>query len=193
MDANRLVFLGGLTYLVYGGLSLLSVGSFLPPVPFKPVLFLIVTLGAMVLDKNSSKQLRVLFGAFILLYSLSNVFFWEMFFGHEFLHVNVVDQLDIFLLFGILLLFGFNFMFIASSVDNKRQRLVLNIFHATALPIFVLRPSLETLDIFLIGLAVFHVIIVYWNAIDKAVSISPVYAHLLSLNALLICLDMLVS
>jgi hypothetical protein len=84
-------------------------------------------------------------------------------------------------------------MFVTATIDDKRQRLVLNIIHATALPIFVVRPSLETLDVILMGLAVFHGVIVYWNAIKTSASIPSVYAHLLGLNALLICMDWLVS
>lgn len=186
MEASRVVFLGGLTYFVYGFISWLSLGSFVPPIPFKPALFFLVTMIALIQAPTVPSRLRILFGTFILLYTLANTYFWEMFFGHQFMEQHVAGQLDIFLLFAVLMLVVFNFTYISASINQKNQRLLLNCAHILVLPFFFAWPSLTSLDLILVVLSLMHLLISSTTLFHRTPLLSPIFAFLLLLNALFI-------
>jgi hypothetical protein len=189
MEPQRAIFLGGLTYIMYGGLSMLSLGSFVPPIPIKPLLFLVVTVIALALSKSVSARLRMLFGTFVLLYTLSNVYFWEMFFNHEFIEQNVVGQLNIFVLFAVFMLVFFNVFFVTASFNNQRQRILLHCIFVMILPFFVAWPSLKVLDVILSVLAILFVAVSFVPQIQRSENYALVFMQLLLLNALMVAME----
>lgn len=166
MDVRKILSLGVLTYLVFGIISLFQLGVFLPPIPFKPSLILICVALALIIDK-APKGIRLLFAGFILFYVGSHTSFWETFLSYEG-YMFIQDGVEIyFLLIAAILLPIFNYLFLLSLIDSKQLRLILHLLLLVFVPFFIINPSLQTIDLALIGMAIVYFFLAYSPFLSK--------------------------
>lgn len=167
MDVRKILSLGVLTYLVFGIISLFQLGIFLPPLPLKPTLILICVFLALFADRAAPKGIRLLLGGFILFYVGSHSSFWETFLSYEG-YLRIQEGVETyFLLIAAILLPIFNYLFLLSLIDSKRLRLILHAVLLLFIPFFIISPSLQTIDLALIGMAILYFLIAYSPFIDR--------------------------
>lgn len=171
MDVRKILSLGVLTYLVFGIVSLFQLGIFLPPLPLKPTLILILVVLALITDKLAPKGIRLLFGGFIVFYVGSHASFWELFLSHEYYALIQEDLETYFLLIAAILLPFFNYLFLLSLVDSKLLRLILHLVMLLFVPLFIINPSLQTIDLALIGMFILYFLLGYSPFFEKPQSV----------------------
>lgn len=171
MDVRKILSLGVLTYLVFGIISLFQLGIFLPPLPLKPTLIFTFVILALFADRAAPKGIRLLFGGFILFYVGSHSSFWEIFLSYQG-YLLIQEGIETyFLLITAILLPIFNYLFLLSLVDSKRLRLILHLVLLLFVPFFIINPSLQTIDLALIGMAILYFLIAYSPYIDRPQSV----------------------
>jgi len=171
VEIRKILTLGVLTYLVFGLVSLFQLGVFLPPMPLKSVLILAVVLVALILDKSGPKGIRLLLGGLTVLYVGAHTTFWELFLNYETYALIQQDIETYFLLITALLLPIFNYLFLLSLVDTKKLRLILHVTLLLFVPFFIIYPSIYTIDLALIGMAILYFFIGYSPFFDKPLTV----------------------
>ena len=171
MDTRKILSVGVLTYVVFGIVSLFQLGVFLPPLPLKPTLLLVLVLLALALDKQGPKGIRLLFGGFMIFYVGSHSSFWEMFLSYE-QYATIQEEIETyFLLIAAILLPIFNYLFLLSLINSKRLRLILHVSMLLFVPFFVIAPNIETIDLALIGMAIVYFLVGYSPFFDKPLDV----------------------
>ncbi len=167
MEVRKVLSIGVLTYLVFGVVSLFQLGIFLPPLPLKYILILIFVLLSLSIDKNSPKSLRFLLGGFTLFYVGAHASFWEVFISHQ-SYAQIQEGIETyFLLIAAILLPIFNYLFLLSLVNEARLRLILHVVLLLFVPTFVMAPTIATIDLALIGMAILYFFVGFSSIVQK--------------------------
>lgn len=167
MEVRKVLSIGVLTYLVFGLVSLFQLGVFLPPLPLKSILILAFSFVSLLIDNKSPKSLRYLLGGFILFYVGAHASFWEVFLGYKG-YAQIQKGIEIyFLLIAAILLPIFNYLFLLSLVNAARLRLVLHVVLLLFVPTFVVAPTIATIDLALVGMAILYFFIGYSSLVRQ--------------------------
>ena len=167
MEVRKVLSIGVLTYLVFGVVSLFQLGIFLPPLPLKSILILIFVLLSLSIDKNSPKSLRFLLGGFTLFYVGAHASFWEVFISHQ-SYAQIQEGIETyFLLIAAILLPIFNYLFLLSLVNEARLRLILHVVLLLFVPTFIVAPTIATIDLALIGMAILYFFVGYSSLVRQ--------------------------
>ena len=115
MQLGKIVSIACLTYIIYGITSAFQLGTFLPPIPLKPFLFLFFVLtGFIFAVRSKATVISFLLVVWILLYALNSHAFLEVSLNFESLlfyeeHLSLYTSLLmvlVFLIYNLLLLRG---------------------------------------------------------------------------------------
>jgi hypothetical protein len=167
VEVRKVLSIGVLTYLVFGVVSLFQLGIFLPPLPLKSILILIFVLLSLSIDKNSPKSLRFLLGGFTLFYVGAHASFWEVFISHQ-SYAQIQEGIETyFLLIAAILLPIFNYLFLLSLVNEARLRLILHVVLLLFVPTFIVAPTIATIDLALIGMAILYFFVGYSSLVRQ--------------------------
>ena len=167
MEVRKVLTIGVLTYLVFGLVSLFQLGVFLPPLPLKSFLILAFTLVSLLIDNKSPKSLRFLLGGFTLFYVGAHASFWEVFISHQ-SYAQIQEGIETyFLLIAAILLPIFNYLFLLSLVNEARLRLILHVVLLLFVPTFIMAPTIATIDLALIGMAILYFFIGYSSLVRQ--------------------------
>ena len=81
---NKLLSLSVLTYFVFGIVSLFQLGNFLPPMPIKPWLVLVMASLVILKSVKNYRFSSYLLLAIVVSYSMIQTTFWELLLGYQF-------------------------------------------------------------------------------------------------------------
>lgn len=187
---NKILSLSILTYFVFGIVSLFQLGTFLPPMPIKPWLVLVM---ASIVILKSVKNYR--FSSYLLLsivvsYCMIQTTFWELILGYQF-------QQKWYPLFYVI---GLNIFFISYTIFNlyifqkvnqlKVFRWLIPIAIVFALFGFVIYAEQLTIDLILFFLLLIYVLISYQLKEPKTFKPIELSIQILGFIALLNTMDL---
>lgn len=116
---RKVVAVGCLTYVLYGLISWFQLGAFLPPLPIKPLVFLVFALfGSINAFQKGVTIIDITFLSWLILISIINQHFLELLFSTESI-VYFQESVEVYLqLLAVILFSLFNLLIILKLVQN---------------------------------------------------------------------------